>query len=330
MVCYRPLQAFLVKNCVTGKNRIVFPNKRKNILRSVDAVEESCEVSGDIKLPCSYCVGCRLEYSRQWSVRCVHEASSHASNCFITLTYSNDYLPPNGSLVKSHMQGFFKRLRARFPDWPMKYYHCGEYGDKLGRPHYHVLLFGFDFPDKVYRCSRRENDYYESDILHSLWPFGKCILGNLTYRSAGYVARYATKKQYGLKRWRGKRIPEYATMSNGIGRQWFLNNYQDVYSYDQIIIMNHKNKPMRHKPPRRYDEWFKEIDPKRYCEIKQMREHYAESFPEDSSERLKAREDCKLDCLGRLFREYDQVSNWLDPVVNPPYNPFDDFSPPDI
>lgn len=330
MVCYRPMQAFLVKNWKTGKNRVVFPNKRRKISRAVDAVEDNCEIAGDIKLPCSYCVGCRLEYSRQWSLRCVHEASCYQSNCFITLTYDNAHLPEHGSLVVEHFQGFMKRLRERYSDVKMKYYHCGEYGDKLGRPHYHVLLFGFDFADKVYKCSRRGNQYFESQILDKIWGHGKCILGNLTLQSAGYVARYAVKKQYGMKKSFGKRIDEYATMSNGIGRQWFYRNYQDVYANDFIIVLNAKNQPVKHKPPRRYDEWFKEIDPVRYAEIKRNRMDLAESLPEQSEDRLLVREECKNLCLTRLFREYDKVSNYLDPVSNPPYNPFDEFSPPDI
>lgn len=267
MACYHPLQAFLIKNIKTGKNRVVFPSERRNITHYVDAIEDkSVENGSDLKLPCSACVGCKLEYSRQWSVRCIHEASYHKSNCFITLTYDNAHLPEFGTLVKKHVQDFFKRLRSRFPDYPMKYYHCGEYGDKLGRPHYHILLFGFDFSDKTYYSERRGNVYYVSELLAQIWPFGKAILGDVTLQSAGYVARYATKKQYGrfASRYYGKRIPEYATMSNGIGERWFYDNWRDVYPADDIIILNHKNKPVRHKPPRRYDELLKELDPKLY------------------------------------------------------------------
>ena len=136
MTCYHPLTAYwaISKN---GDRSITFD------------INKSCGSGAVIKLPCGQCVGCRLERSRQWAVRCMHEASLYKRNCFITLTYSNEYLPPNMSLVKSDFQKFMKRLRKRCGS-SVRYYYCGEYGENFGRPHYHAILFGFDFKDKVY------------------------------------------------------------------------------------------------------------------------------------------------------------------------------------
>ena len=78
-------------------------------------------------------------------MRCLHEASLYDNNCFITLTFNDEYVMP--SLDKSIFQKFMKRLRRMFPDARIRYFMCGEYGDKLSRPHYHACLFGFDFPD---------------------------------------------------------------------------------------------------------------------------------------------------------------------------------------
>lgn len=67
----------------------------------------------ELKLPCGQCIGCRLERSRQWAMRIIHEASMYDNNCFITLTYSPENLPPDGGLRKKHFQLFMKRLRKK-------------------------------------------------------------------------------------------------------------------------------------------------------------------------------------------------------------------------
>jgi hypothetical protein len=64
-----------------------------------------------LQLPCGQCVGCKLERSRQWAVRCMHEASLYENNCFVTLTLDDDHLPSDGSLDKDIFQRFMKRLR---------------------------------------------------------------------------------------------------------------------------------------------------------------------------------------------------------------------------
>ena len=69
MPCYSPLKGF--RNLESGG--IVF--KRSSI------AGEAMEVA------CGQCLGCRLDRSRMWAIRIVHEASLHDDNCFLTLTY---------------------------------------------------------------------------------------------------------------------------------------------------------------------------------------------------------------------------------------------------
>jgi hypothetical protein len=165
--------------------------------------EDSVEGVGTfLHLPCSRCEGCLLDRSRMWALRCMHEASLHEKNCFITLTYNNEHLPKDGSLKKEHFQKFMKRLRFRLGKSvgeAVRYFHCGEYGAKLGRPHYHALLFGYDFPDKRVHSVNPVTglSLYVSDMLQELWPFGYSSVGTVTMASAGYVARYSLKKRFG-------------------------------------------------------------------------------------------------------------------------------------
>lgn len=94
------------------------------------------------QVPCGQCIGCRLAHSRDWATRCMHEAHMHESSSFITLTYSPEHLPENGSLVRKHFTDFLKRLRKALGSVKIRYFGCGEYGSKLERPHYHAIIVG--------------------------------------------------------------------------------------------------------------------------------------------------------------------------------------------
>ena len=206
MPCYHPLDA-----ARTAAGIIIFHRNHSNIV----------EV---LKLPCGQCVGCRLERSRQWAIRCVHEASLYDDNCFITLTYRDADLPADMSLNLKHFQKFMKRLRKRFGSG-IRFYHCGEYGTLLGRPHYHACIFNFDFPDKKLFTIRDGINLYTSQALDELWPYGFSTIGSVTFESAAYTARYIMKKINGdaakdhyeyVNPSTGEislRKPEYTTMS---------------------------------------------------------------------------------------------------------------------
>ena len=121
----------------------------------------------------------------------------HEENCFLTLTYDEAHLPVGGSLDRRAFPLFMKRLRKRLKGERVRYFHAGEYGADLGRPHYHSCLFGFDFSDKVYWTSRGGFPVWRSSTLEALWPFGFSEIGSVTFESAAYVARYITKKMLG-------------------------------------------------------------------------------------------------------------------------------------
>jgi hypothetical protein len=230
MPCYSPLDGWLSKDRnPSGKRSIVFTKSEALVDRPV-------------KLPCGRCIGCRLEKSRQWAVRMMHEASLYEENCFITLTYEK--MPPNDSLNKKHFQDFMKRLRKAYGGRTIRYFHCGEYGENFGRPHYHAILFNLDFNDKKYWSIVNGNKYYTSEKLNKIWGKGYCIIGSVSFDSAAYVARYVTKKITGeaafehytdFDRETGEitreRDPEYATMSRrpGIGSVWLDKFKTDVY-----------------------------------------------------------------------------------------------------
>ena len=135
-------------------------------------------------------------------MRCMHEKQSHERSAFITLTYDEEHLPQDGGLDVSHFQKFMKRLRKK--RGKVRFFHCGEYGDMKGRPHYHAILFGIDFwDDQVLVEEKNDNPYYISAELAQLWPFGQHRIGEVTFESSAYVARYIMKKIT------GKQAPEH-------------------------------------------------------------------------------------------------------------------------
>jgi len=279
MACYHPRKGYLgrIVNPETGKRPIVF-DVREGFYDS------------PVKVPCGGCVGCREDYARDWAVRCVHEASLYEKNCFITLTYDEKHLNSACTLIKSDFQDFMKRLRRRFAPlsytscwfnretrrfnmerrwkpWPVRYIHCGEYGERFGRPHFHACLFNFDFPDKKFWKEKKGSKLYRSEILEDLWPFGFSSVGDVTVDSAFYVAGYIEKKITGdiaPDVYQGRQ-PEYATMSRrgGIGKKWFQKFYNDVFPKDFVVIEGRK-----FPVPKFYDGIYEGIDPVGFSVIK--------------------------------------------------------------
>ncbi len=249
-------------------------------------------------VPCGQCIGCRLERSRQWAVRCMHEATLHEDTSFVTLTYEDEFVPRFGSLLMDDWQKFFKRLRKRAGK--VRFFGCGEYGERFGRPHYHACLFGLDFRDKVLWSTRGGHDVFRSPLLESIWPYGQSEIGSLTFESAAYVARYCVKKVTGSKAREhyecvdpetgemGSRLPEFATMSRrpGIGTGWFEKFGAEVFPSDEVIVRGKSC-----KPPRFYDRLFSESSPEEMRVIQKERNRLRTKGDETPA-RLRVREVC--------------------------------------
>jgi hypothetical protein len=151
------------------------------------------------------------------------EASKHGDTSFVTLTYSDDALPKNGSLSPEDHKNFMKRFRKSVEPRRIRFYMVGEYGDVVGRPHYHYAMFGW--PHCYWGRSRYRLGHVNCcewcDRLRDRWQNGFIESAELTQKSAAYVARYVVK---GLNAKDDPRLkpgccPEFARMSNrpGIG-----------------------------------------------------------------------------------------------------------------
>lgn len=291
MPCFHPFQAW---QRTDGK--VVFA-ERGDIQRS-------------LTLACGQCIGCRLKRSRQWAIRCMHEASLFERNCFLTLTYKHAPV----SLQYRDFQLFMKRLRraaSRYAE-PLRFYMCGEYGEKFDRAHFHACIFGFDFHDKVY-LSRSPAGFklYRSPILEELWPHGFSSIGAVSLESAGYIARYIVAKETGFRSFLRyeyvdadgvvcSKMPEFNRMSlgarkgkGGIGSTWIEKYKSDVYPHGKVVVDGFET-----PAPRYYDKKYgdEELDFAKYMSG-------VERFADNSDARLAVKEQIQAARLRMLTRK---------------------------
>ena len=300
MPCYKPLK---VRQYVSGK--------------TLKFVQDFHSKTPNAELPCGRCIGCRLEKAKSWAIRCVHESQMHENNVFLTLTYSDENLPAHASLKKSDFQKFIRALRKKTKQ-KIRYYMCGEYGEPteknnfVARPHYHALLFGYEFLDARFVNIRNGNRVYLSETLDKIWGHGTCEIGTVTFQSAGYVARYILKKQngepakihYAVIDEHGEiiahRIPEYTNMSlrPGIGKKWYEKYKSDIFPADICITPDGRTMPV----PTYYRNLLEKEDAKLYEELRKLRVEKAQDNPDNTPERLSVREFVQNDKLTRLKR----------------------------
>ena len=219
-----------------------------------------------------------------------------------------------------------KRLRKKYGSG-IRFFMCGEYGDRFSRPHYHACIFNFDFTDKyLWKLTPSGERLYRSPSFEELWPYGHSSVGCVTFESAAYVARYVTKKitgkladvirSNGLKYYErldestGEIIeiqPEYTRMSlrPGIASDWFDKFSSDVYPSDYIVLRG-----VKMKPPRFYDSRYELLHPEDLEVIKDARLDKAYLHVEDNTrERLIVRENVQNARFKMLKRDLEEDDN---------------------
>lgn len=210
-----------------------------------------------------------------------------------------------------------KRLNTYYSK-KIRFFQAGEYGEptpennNIARPHYHAIIFNYDFPDKKYLKEKEGIILYTSDHLADLWGKGNCSIGSVNFTSAAYVARYCLKKtnasqaspdeyfdKYNIINTETgeytKLQQEYATMSRGgtgkgqggIGQTWYNKFKSDAYPSDYITI-----KGVQQKPPKYYDRLFEKKYPQELQAIKDIRMSNID-HANNTPERLRVRETVK-------------------------------------
>lgn len=184
------------------------------------------------EVACGSCTACRLQRTREWRLRCLHELESWRRASFVTWTYDPSTLPQGdfggslrqlvpSTLVKRDLQLGVKRLRKAVGR--MRYYSCGEYGEKDGRPHYHGVVFGTEDVTRITEA----------------WNLGFVHVGSVTGDSIGYVTDYVCKRLTGdqAREVYGRREPPFSLMSKGLGRDW-CDEHADEFREDLGTTVN--------------------------------------------------------------------------------------------
>lgn len=254
------------------------------------------------EVPCGQCSGCRIDRSREWANRMLCELQYHTQAWFLTLTYDDDHLdsihrfygdPETGealpclSLNPNDLQAFLKKLRVyqsrRYPEYKIRFYAAGEYGEKTFRPHYHLICYDL-FLDadelKIYKKSDHGFYYYICDWLTNLWSKGYVVVAPVTWATCAYVARYCTKKLTGESAEFYNTFnlePPFSRMSlkPGIGYQYFVDHCAEIYHYDRCYVAG-EDTGYNFKPPRYFDRLYAELDSESLDNLKHCRRYHAE------------------------------------------------------
>lgn len=239
MACFQPLLAVAYGSRDEGY-KLHFVSTYGRTLKEIREIYSHDKL---MFLPCNNCIGCAKDYARAWQCRIMCEYESRRERekekalcCFLTLTYSSE-CPRDPSPV--HLREFIKSVRNKFGNG-IKFFGCGEKGELHGRSHYHLILFGIDFPDKQIVAKRGQFYCYESKIANELWSRGFVQLGSLDIKSAGYVSKYCDKKKVSHVN-----SGEFVIMSRGLGKQYFQDHKKEIFDSDYLYFEGNKFKMPR-------------------------------------------------------------------------------------
>lgn len=194
---------------------------------------------GVMPCDCGNCLPCTITRRRVWSTRIMLESFLHEHNSFITLTYEDAKVPADGSVSKREAQLFLKRLRKAVAPVKIRYYMVGEYGETLGRPHYHGAMFGLPTCERLRTEHRLKKCCGPCETVRSAWGNGGVDLGELNQLTAQYVAGYITKRIPSKERELWQREKEFALMSRrpeGIGASAMAKVRDALIVYDRCTI----------------------------------------------------------------------------------------------
>lgn len=299
MACYHPNTALWYGDMTAAGKRKYYiipqsgPTKTFGKLFSHYPLEE-------IEVPCGKCIGCRLDYSRQWANRCMLEAKQWQHNYMITLTYdeSNVHLVDGvnretgelqkvGNLEPKDLTKFMKDLRRyymyHYNHDNIRFYACGEYGDNTYRPHYHVIVFNCPILDlENFFLNKEREQIYLSNTIRNIWKKGIITVAKLEWQVAAYVARYVMKKRKGKDSEEYYKklgvIPEFVRMSRGpgIARDYYEQHKDQIYEFDEIHLERKNGQVMTVKPSKYYDRLYDLDSPEALAAIKKQRKLAAE------------------------------------------------------
>lgn len=343
MTCFHPITAWKQTHA-----RLDIPAKDYYALKKLSFRETLGREK--IEIPCGHCLGCRLDHANMWATRITMEAKTWKKCCFVTLTYNNPNLPiKNGrpTLRKKDLQDFLKRLRyyeKGKSEWvnpktgeyekPIRYFACGEYGPKGGRPHYHLAIFNWEPDDlKLYKLNKHGDPSFKSKKLQKIWGKGFVVVEELNFNTAAYIARYVQKKagiepvkreytgeyekqlkideRNGLPFWHfirktapQKHIiePEFIVMSRavGIGRKYWEENKEKI-KRNKGILLKIKDKVKLKPIPRYFKKLWEDENFEEYYRFKYEKQKETEKIKIEIINKIKYGNETDEDIIMEIY-----------------------------
>lgn len=259
---------------------------------------------------CGNCLGCKKDRMFEQALRQVHEAYMHNVSVMITVTYDDKHLPEGGTLVKKDFQDFTRRLIYHHPE--IRYAGCGEYGANTERPHFHLTIFGYSFPDKVLAGKRAGKEYYHSAELQKLWGKGEFQCQEVTEFSpatAEYICKHNTSRVKGTmahEHYQGRQPEFYLTSRSPAMGATFVKKFgeTDIYSQDNCRTPNKKGFC---RPPPYYDKLWTDMHPDEMDAIRKNRKDWILKNPDKYSDQdSELRKQQKEEYLDYIFKQKER------------------------
>lgn len=272
MACLKPIQVYNL-----NKGEKVKFKRYSNVNVAKLDMNMNYEINNSV--PCRKCISCKLDNAKEWAIRSALECKSSKDNWFITLTYSDEFIPVNDKGIfrvrYKDLRQFFKSLREYYRRRgikEIKYLASSEYGSRTNRPHYHICFFGLPLDDLELTGEKSNlgHPYFVSKLIERIWGKGIHKIGCVTYKSAGYVSRYTLKKVKKLDYEKLGIESEKLFMSKGIGKKYFEENKDHIYKYD-VVNLNTDKGLVRLQPPRYFDRLYEKQNSQHLQEIKNAR-----------------------------------------------------------
>lgn len=217
-------------------------------MKCLSPISVRCDEGDYNVVPCGRCIVCKDNRIKDWFIRIMCEVSYCDYSKFVTLTYDDEHVGMN-ELDHRDWQLYMKRVRKSLGDIKVKYYMCGEYGEEMGRRHFHAIMMFYDVPE----------DFDLRETITGSWSCGFVSVGSVTPRSVRYCLNYMEKE---FKNKDHKVVP-YQKMSQGLGDRYFNDqkhnlgklgylSYEgkkyDIPRYAKEKYENEIKIPLREKP----------------------------------------------------------------------------------
>ena len=234
----------------------------------------------EVIIKCGKCDTCKREKAQEWAIKLINESKYHKKACFITLTFDNKILldknskavkyGANASFVfninnsKEYFKKFIKRVRKKFSDKSIIFFHIGEYGEKTHRPHHHCILYGINFEEDRFEIEKSKSGktQYFSKTLAELWACGRCTVQDLNSNNTIYICQYTLKKfKNNELNKKYKSIMSFSNRSK-INIKWVRRNPEEII---KGYIKDNDNK--KYRIPKSYLKNLKEERNNKYEKI---------------------------------------------------------------